>query len=212
MMLFGATTEPLEIRREGDGSRIVAGRFPYNRRAILSDGGQRGRPQKEAFASRAFGFSVEQADNDIPLLVGHDFAKPLASRRSGTMTLSDDDDALSFEARISPQIAETSHGRDALALLTAGLATGLSPGFRVPPERAVPNAVTVEEEPDNPAAGQNRAVIRTINAAILYELSIVTRPAFEEAQVEARSWSPSGGYNMAALAGDRWRHCLGRLL
>jgi len=60
----------------------------------------------------------------------------------------------------------------------------------MPPERAVPadEAERITEEPDNPAEGQNRAIIRTVLQALLYELSIVTRPAFPEAQVEARSW------------------------
>ena len=210
-MLFGAAVSPLEIRREGDGSRIVAGRFPYNTRAVLSDGGRTGRPQKEQFAPGAFDYSLEQAENDIPLLVGHDFAKPLASRRSGTMTLASDSDALTFEARISPEVADTSHGRDTLALITAGLAIGLSPGFRVPPQRTVPDAVTVEEEPDNPSAGEHRAIIRTINAAILYELSIVTRPAYDAAQVEARNWKPPSSYDMRALSGKNMARVLGGL-
>jgi hypothetical protein len=94
-----------------------------------------------------------------------------------------------FEASI-PAIAETSHGRDALAMIAAGLAVGISPGFRIPPKRAVPDAEEIEEEDDDPDNGEHRAIIRTIKAALLYELSIVTRAAYSEAQVEARNWCP----------------------
>ena len=69
-------------------------------------------------------------------------------------------------------------------MLGAGLIAGISPGFRIPPERTVPNAEEVFEE--DPAEGD--ALVRQINDAILFELSLVTRPAYPETQVEARSW------------------------
>jgi phage head maturation protease len=88
-------------------------------------------------------------------------------------------------------IARTSYAADAIAMLLSGLAIGLSPGFRIPPERAVKEAEKVEEEPVEPDKGMNGAIIRTVLDALLFELSIVTMPAYEEAQVEARSWVPS---------------------
>ena len=141
-MLYGAISPQLEVRAEDDGSRTLTGRFPYNQTAVLSDGGRKGRPRKERFASRAFQYRVEQPDADIHLLVGHDYGKPLASKLSDTLKLSDTDEALSFEARILPEVLQTQHGRDALALLTAGLALGLSPGFRLPPERVVESSAS----------------------------------------------------------------------
>jgi phage head maturation protease len=36
-----------------------------------------------------------------------------------------------------------------------------------------------------------RAIIRRIKSALLYELSIVTRPAYVEAQVSMRNWQVS---------------------
>ena len=136
-MLHGATEGGLEVRADGDGGARLSGRFPYGSRATLSDGGRRGRPRKEEFAPRAFAYRVERPEEEIHLLVGHDFDRPLASRGAGTLELGDSDEALTFEARITPEVAATSHGRDALALLSAGLAVGISPGFRLPPERAV---------------------------------------------------------------------------
>jgi HK97 family phage prohead protease len=208
MILFGASETGLELRRQADGSTRLAGRFPYNRLAVLSDGGRNGRPRKEQFAPRAFGFRVDQPSEEIHLLVGHDFAKPLASRGAGTLRLTDSDEALTFEATISQAIAETSFGRDALALIAAGLAVGLSPGFRLPPERAVPRdqAERIEEEPMRPEAGMHGALIRTILQALLFELSIVTRPAYDAAQVEARCWTPGRPAVPSPLAAmRRWR-------
>ncbi|ROO25557.1 hypothetical protein SAOR_12045 [Salinisphaera orenii MK-B5] len=195
-MLFAAPDGSLEVRAESDGSRTLRGRFPYNSLATLSDGGRRGRPRKEKFASHAFQYSVN-AEVDIRLLVGHDWAKPLASRATQSLALDDSAEALTFEANIAPEVADTSHFKDAMALLAAGLAVGISPGFRIPPERTVDNAETVEEE--DPSEGQ--ALIRTVHEAILFELSLVTNPAYEESSVEARSWQPNpSGWNRRNLA------------
>lgn len=189
-MLWGGTSGDLELRRDVDGSARLRGRFPYGRAAVLFDGGRTGRPRKEVIAPRAFAYRVDRPDEDIHLLAGHSYDRPLASRGSGTLSIAESDEALEFEARITPEITETTHGRDALALIGAGLSVGLSPGFRMPPERAVPRnqAETITDEPDRPEAGMHRAIIRTVQAALLYELSIVTRPAYPEAQIEARAW------------------------
>lgn len=207
-MLHGAFTgAELELRNDGGGGRRLSGRFPYNRRAVLSDGGRRGRPRKEEFASRAFSFRVELPDEEIHLLLGHDYNRPLASRRSGTLDLRDGDDALTFDALITREIAETSHGRDALAMVLAGLAVGISPGFRMPPERAVPadQAEAVTDEGMNPEEGEHNAIIRTIFQALLYELSIVTRPAYDEAQVEMRNWTPQAVSEPKLWRAYSWR-------
>jgi len=188
-MLSAFDNGALEVRRRASGALSLAGRFPYNRPATLSDGGRTGRPRKEVIASRAFEYRVNRENEDIHLLVGHSYDRPLASRGAGTLSLRDSDDALTFEAEITPEIAETQHAKDALAMISAGLAVGISPGFRTPPERAVKNAEEVTEE--DPAEGM--ALIRTIKAALLYELSIVTRPAYPEAEVEARNWDITGG-------------------
>jgi uncharacterized protein len=155
VILYGAGEGGLELRRAADGSTRLSGSFPYNRTAVLSDGGRNGRPRKESFAAGAFSYRVDLPDEEIFLLVGHDFSKPLASKKAGTLALSDTEAALTFAATITPEVAATQHARDALALIGAGLAVGLSPGFRMPPARAVPpeQAEMIEEEPDNPAKG-----------------------------------------------------------
>ena len=209
-MLWGAAESGLEVRREGDGAVRLAGRFPYNKRAVLSDGGRAGRPRKEGFASRAFAYRIDKPDEDIHLLVGHDFGKPLASRKAGTLDVRDGDDAVTFAATITPDMAEVSYVRDFLGTMRSGLVGGISPGFRIPPKRAVPNAERVEDEGHDPANGAHNAIIRTVMAALLYELSVVTRPAYDETQVEARSWETSAraeepGTGSRFRGINRWR-------
>jgi HK97 family phage prohead protease len=138
------------------------------------------------------------------LLVGHSYDKPLASKASGTLKLRDTSKALIFQALITPEIAATSWGADFLAALAAGLITGISPGFRLPPERRVAEAEKVEEEAYDPKRGMFGAIIRTVLAALLFELSAVTRPAYPEAQIEARSWSPTSASPLMRPS-YRWR-------
>lgn len=197
-MLWGGHGGGLELRQRASGAVALHGRFPYGKAAVLSDGGRTGRPRKEVIAPRAFAYRVDRPDEDIHLLVGHSYDRPLASRGAGSLVLRDGAEALTFEAEVSPEMQEVSYVRDFLAGFSAGLIMGLSPGFRIPPERAVPNAEEVTEE--DPSEGM--ALIRTIFAALLYELSVVTRPAYPEAQVEARSWSVTGG----GLAMPQLRH------
>ena len=184
-MLWGGSDGGLELRRAGDGSATLSGRFPYNKPAVLSDGGPTGRPRKEVIASRAFSYRVDRPDEDIHFLVGHDYGKPLASRSAGTLNLTDGDDALIFSVILTPEIQRTTWGADFLAAMAAGLVGGISPGFRIPPKRAVAEAEKVENE--DPKLGT--AIIRTVLAALLYELSVVTRPAYPSTQIEARCWS-----------------------
>lgn len=181
-MLTGAAAGALELRAEDGGGARISGRFPYGAEAELAPG------RAEMFAPG----SLEPRD-DAMLLAQHDFARPLASVRAGTLDLRQEAGALILEARITPEVAGTSHGRDALALIRAGLAVGLSPGFRV-----MPGGERVERRGD----GLRRVVTR----AELVELSIVTRPAFGRAAVEARSWGGDAALRPAASHGSwRWR-------
>ena len=217
-MLWGGVADGggLELRRESDGSVRLSGRFPYGKPAVLSDGGREGRPRKELLEPRAFEYRINTPSShdggpkEIHLLSGHDFGKPLASVRAGTLSLKDTAEAVIISAVITRAIAETTHGRDALALLGSGLAVGISPGFRTPPKRAVAVAETIEEEPDDGQPGidgqpRRGAIIRRIKAALLYEFSIVTRPAYPEAQIEARRWTPETSMRIDNHPLKRWR-------
>ena len=166
----------LEIRRSG-GMRILTGRFNYGSVATIRD---RGRVRKERFESRAFRYAIEDEQRQIDILVGHDFGKPIASRKAGTLEIADGDDGVTFEARLPDD--PPSWVVDAEKSIAAGLMVGLSPGFSVPPVSVVPDAERFEQEP-----GNSGVEIRVIREAVLRELSVVTAPAYADAAVDLRA-------------------------
>ena len=168
----------LEIRQVG-GARLLSGTFPYRSVGTTSD---RGRVRKESFASRAFRFAIQDESRKIDLLVGHDFGKPIASRQSGSLKIVDGDDAVRFEATLPEEALTPSWVLDVEKAVANGTMKGLSPGFRVPPVSAVPNAERLIPEPGNPAVQ-----IRLINDAVLREFSIVTAGIYDDAMVELRA-------------------------
>lgn len=176
-MLWGAHTGSLELRTEGGETRLRA-TFPYGRETVLAERVGMGRERREMIAARAFADRIERGE-DVHFLFGHNFNKPLASRSAGTLTLTETDDALTIDATISADMGQVSYVRDFLSAHAAGLVRGLSPGFRVRP-----GGETVEERGD--------AILRTIKAADLIEISAVTKPAYSQAQIEARNWQPIG--------------------
>lgn len=194
-MLFGGLTGGIELRRAGDGTTRLRGRFPYGAPTTLWDGGRTGRARREVFAPRAFAPRID-GGAEVHLLVGHDFDRPLASRSAGTLDLEDGEEGLAFEARLAPEIGDVPYVRNFLGALEAGLIRGLSPGFRIAPRDG---AEEVREEPGG--------ILRTVRAAELYELSAVTVPAYDAAQVEARSWTPGAPPPDRGLmhALKRWR-------
>lgn len=159
-MLWAAASGALEVRSEGGATRLRA-TFPYGAQTELAPG------RSEVIAARAFA-----TDGTVHLLSGHDYEKPLASTDAGNMTLRNGDDALVIEAEID---GSTTWARDFLAAHKAGLIRGLSPGFRVDP-----GGEHVTRSGDG--------LLRTITAARLFEVSAVTRPAYSQAQIEARAW------------------------
>jgi HK97 family phage prohead protease len=173
-MLWGGHKGGLELRHSADGSIRLQGRFPYGAATVLSNGRV---TKSEVFEARAFRDRIE-ADEDIYFLSGHDFEKPLASRSAGTLILTDTDEALTFEATISAELRSVSYVADAVGAIEAGLIKGVSPGFRV---SAKEGAERVEKTSDG--------LRRVVRSADLFEISAVTKPAYPQAQIEARSWA-----------------------
>lgn len=207
MMLTGFAGGELIIEERAlrSGNRQVRGRFPYMVLATITNGGKSGRVRKERFGKRAFRYVLEERfDIDIRFLLGHSYDHPIASRKTGTLELTDSDEALTFVATVKPEMQEVSYVRDFFAGFSAGLIVGLSPGFSIPPKETVPDAETIEEE--DPSEG--RAIIRTINHAILWELSAVTNPAYKEAEIEARNWDIPADHRERFKAEHlkRWRY------
>lgn len=168
----------LEVRQQNKRPTIV-GRFPYNALAVLSD---RGTVRKETIKPGAFDYALKDPARDVNLLVGHSFDRPVASKLGGSLTFEDGEEFLQFVATIPEGAERASHITDLLIMLGSGLIKGISPGFRVPPKDVVPNAEKLIPEPGNPGV-----MIRQLFQLLLYELSFVTRPAYEASQAELRS-------------------------
>ena len=191
-MLWGGGFGGLELRKDAEGVTL-RGAFPYGKQAVLSDGGRNGKPLVEVIENGAFSYRIGFPDSkNSHLLHGHSFEKPLASVKEKTLVLRDTGSAVEIEATITATILRAQYAQDAIAQIDSGLATGISPGFRLPPERVMPRteAETIEQEEPDPANHLHGAIVRRVRSALLYEFSIVTRPAYHEAQVEARDWSP----------------------
>ena len=89
----------------------------------------------------------------------------------------------------------TTWAADFLAAHEAGLVRGLSPGFRVKP-----GGEGIE--------ARGGAILRTVRAADLFEISAVTVPAYPLAQIEARAWNiQAGEHSQSGLHRtlNRWR-------
>ena len=95
--------------------------------------------------------------------------------------LVDGDDGLEFAAELPAEGDQPTYMQDVLKELQAGLVGGISPGFRVPPADVVPDAEKLEPEAGNPGV-----MVRVIRAAVLFELSLVTRPAYQDTKVDLR--------------------------
>ena len=104
---------------------------------------------------------------------------------AGTLEIDDGPDGLRFTATLPPDDDQPTWMSDTLRAVDAGLARGISPGFRIPPASVVPNAETDEPEPGNPGV-----TIRVIRQALLPELSVVTRPSYTGSSVELRADAP----------------------
>ena len=196
----------LEIRARGEG-RVLSGKFPYNRTATVRSSG---RARKERFASNSMSWqvrefqklqgeladvlksSVDQARKELLveqledalerrntfLLVGHDYNRTVGDMRSGTLKVTHTAQAVELEAELPADGDMPSWVRDAVLAVKAGQLRGISPGFQVGAkggERLIP-------EPGNPGV-----MIREIQDAVVFEYSLVARPAYSGTDVDARA-------------------------
>ena len=232
----------LEIRARG-GRRSMRGRFlvfrpgPGRRMATVSD---RGRVRKERVGPDAFGWqmrefvklqkqmaemiegAVDQARieilrqelerRNVHVLAGHDYNRPLGDLKSGTAKITSTREAVEFEVDLPDEADQPGYMVDVVRQIRAGLAGGgvaRVPGPR--PATAVKNAVEFESEPGNPGVQ-----VRVINQAVLHELSIVTRPAYSETEIDVpgvryrAGWREGGGFGCSdshPLANDAGGEC-----
>lgn len=151
-----------EIRAEGDGNTFVGYAAKFN---VPSEP----LPFIERIAPGAFGKSLRQRSKDVRLYVNHNSDMVLASKRSGTLRLSEDEVGLRVEA----DLPDTTAARDLRALMRAGVVSTMSFGFTVP-------------RGGDKWSGDGSE--RTLTGINLHEVSVVTGfPAYPQTEAAVRS-------------------------
>ena len=199
----------LEIRA---GGRLLSGSFPYSRgrgdrMATVSD---RGTQRKERIAEGAFDWQItkfqklqqelaqvmqgavdearaavlrqELERRNVHVLAGHDFDKPLGDMLRGTARVKSTRQAVEFEVDLPEPDRQPTYMSDTVKQIDGRLTGGISPGFTVPPRSVVGTAERLE-----PEAPGSDIMVRVVEQAVLYELSIVTRPAYSDTALALRA-------------------------
>lgn len=157
-------TVDAEVRALADGGMRIGGyAAKFNREAT-------GLSFREMIAPGAFSRSLASAE-PVYLLVNHDTDQlPLASTRSGTLTLSEDTTGLYMTADLDPSNPRAAELHSALS---RGDVEKMSFAFSIAP------------------GGESRdSGLRTLTDLNLFEVSVVTWPAYEDTEVGVRSEEP----------------------
>lgn len=141
----------IELRQEGDGNTFTG----Y---AALFNSPSEPLPFTEVIAPGAFKRSL-RSRNDVKMLWNHDSGSVLASTRSGTLSLVEDERGL----RVTAVLPDTTAGRDARELISKGIVDAMSFGFTVPPGG------------DSWSADGST---RTLKSVRIHEVSVVAWPAY----------------------------------
>ena len=199
----------LEIRARGRRGHSIRGRFPYGATATVRNVG---RARKERFAPDSMSWQVkefgklqaelsdvlseaveeacrqiliEQLEDALErrnthLLIGHSYDRPIADMRSGTLDVKHS--AVEIEARLPEDRDEwPSWVRDAVLAVKGRQLRGISPGFQVTAKGA---------ERLVPEDGPGDSMVREILDAVVFEYSLVSRPAYASTTVDARAAEP----------------------
>ena len=190
------------VSRSGARGRGLSGEFRYDRDRVTRDRGTR---RKTRVSSGAFSWQLEEfaklqeelqesiaeaiegaaADavrdraREVQLLAGRSYDAPLASLRTGTLKLTDTDDALKFEVDTLPA---TSYAADLRAGMDSGAADyGVDLLYSIPPSDVVPDAVEIVTEPGTGVE------IEVVHRGILQAIAVVSRaPRGNGGRVEKR--------------------------
>ena len=152
-------TVDFEVRAEGDGMTFTGYASVFNSPSQDLGG------FIEYVAPGAFKRSL-QSRNEVKLLWNHDSGEPLASLRGGTMQLVEDEVGL----KVSAQLPNTTRGRDIAELLRTKVIDSMSFGFNVIKDTWSRDGQT-----------------RTLDSVRLFEVSIVSFPAYESTTATVRS-------------------------
>lgn len=152
-----ALVAPLEVRAE---SRTIAGYA-----AVFNSETDIGGMFREQIARGAFKPSLS---GDVRALFDHDTSHVLGRTKAGTLRMTEDDHGLAVEI----DLPDTQTGRDLRESMARGDIDGMSFGFRV-----------TKQEWDE----SGEIPLRTIREVELFEVSVVTFPAYADTEVALRS-------------------------
>ena len=151
---------PAEVRAEADGIKVSGYAAVFNQ--VTDIGGM----FREVIAPGAFKGAIGR--DDVVFLVNHD-GLPLARTRSGTLTLSEDDHGLRIDTVLDAKDPDV---QSIVPKMQRGDLDKMSFAF-------VATRQTWDETQDPP--------VRTIHEADLYDVSIVTSPAYDGTSIALRS-------------------------
>lgn len=153
----------IEVREEGDGMTFTGYASVFNSPSEDLGG------FIEYVAPGAFKRSL-QSRNEVKLLWNHDSGEPLASLRGGTMQLVEDERGL----KVTAKLPNTTRGRDIAELLRTKVIDSMSFGFNVIKDSWSRDGQT-----------------RTLESVRLFEVSVVSFPAYSATTAQVRSAQPT---------------------
>ncbi len=170
---FFVKKSEIEIRSEGDSKGTITGFIPYDSLS-LNLGGFR-----EVIKKGCFSKTIKEGD--IRALNNHDVKEVLGRTKSKTLTFRDEEDGLHFE--INPP--DTSYANDLMQSVSRSDVDGVSFLFS-----CIKDAWNYETTP----------VTRELLEVKLYEVSIVTFPAYPESKSSLRDAFSAAGIDYEKLA------------
>jgi HK97 family phage prohead protease len=154
--------EPVEIRAEGDTISVSGYAAVFNSETII------GGKYREQIAPGAFTNAIGR--DDVMFLINHD-GLPMARTKSGTLTLAEDERGLYMSAELDSSDPDV---RAIVPKMKRGDLDKMSFAFS-------PEVQSWDDSGDMP--------LRTIRQASLYDVSIVTYPAYQDTDIGLRSLS-----------------------
>jgi len=154
--------EPVEIRAEGDTISVSGYAAVFNSETII------GGSYREQIAPGAFADAIGR--DDVIFLINHD-GLPMARTKSGTLTLAEDERGLYMSAELDSSDPDV---RAIVPKMKRGDLDKMSFAFS-------PEVQSWDDSGDMP--------LRTIRQASLYDVSIVTYPAYQDTDIGLRSLS-----------------------
>lgn len=151
---------PAEIRADAEGLKVEGYAAVFGQEANI------GGYFREIIEKGAFSEAIGR--DDVVFLINHD-GLPLARTRSGTLRLSEDEHGLKIETTLDPEDPDV---KSIAGKMKRGDLDKMSFAF-------VPEVQEWDESGDIP--------LRTIKKAALFDVSIVTSPAYEGTDIGLRS-------------------------